>query len=457
MKKTIADFIEENFELSPGEKIKLYPYQKDILLCKSKFRIINKSRQVGISSLVAWEALAYALLKPNQTILFISVSERQASELMNYVKRVLYNLKRKERIILLEETKTLIRFDNNSRIISLPNSPTTVQGFRADRIYIDEFALFENDKRMLEAILPSISHGGYITLISRPFGTRGEFYRLWKEAKQNKNNFVPFEIPYKECPSQTFQEMIKEIKKTMDEVSFRESYCCEFVDEASSFFPYELILSCVDENITHPRPEMCLRIGVDFGRKQNSTVITVTEVKGGMFIVRQIKEFLGVSYTAQLMYLNKRIKELKPEIVNVDEFGVGIRLFEELREKHGSLINPIQLTAPTKDRLITDLRILFEDKKIRIPRNEKLLQQLHALKKTIKGGYIKWEPGKTEDFGKHDDYVWSLAVAVAQKPVPQLKYFKVGEVSTSAVGYDRDFKTTLLEDDETYIYNKFNI
>jgi len=446
--KDILAFIKENFELFPGEKIQLHPYQEQVLGCTAQFRIINKARQVGISSIVAWEALAYSLLENNHTTLFVSVAERQASELLNYVKRVLFNLKLKQHIVLLEDAKTSIRFENGSRIISLPNSPNTVQGFRANRVYIDEYALFENDKRMLEAILPSISHGGSITLISRPYGMRGEFYRILKEAKEGKNQFIPFEISYKECKYPRYQEMIKRIKETMDEITFRESYNCEFIDETASFFPYELQLPCIDMELTHARPEMDLRFGIDFGRKQNSTVIIVVEAKEGVFLVRDIKEFIGVSYGVQLNYISRRIEDLKPNVVNVDEFGVGVRLFEELREKHGSIINPVQLTTQMKDRLITDVRILFEDKKIKIPKNERLMQQLHALQRKVQGGYIKWEPGKTEEFGKHDDYVWSLALAVSQKAVPQLKYFITGEESPETRGYMPDFKTTLIEEEE---------
>jgi phage FluMu gp28-like protein len=439
--KSIADFIEDYFELNPEEPIRLQPYQRNILECKSPFRIINKARQVGVSTTVAWEALAYAMLVPNQTVLFISIAERQAMELLNYVKRVLDNFKITHHVKLLEETKTHIRFDNNSRILSLPNSPPTVQGIRANRVYIDEFGLFENDKRMLDAILPSISHGGCVTIISRPCGKRGEFYRILSEAKESKNDFIPFEIPWTECHIGKYQEMTETLRHNMDEISFRETYNCEFLDESSSFFPYEILIPAIDESMIQPTREMSLRFGIDFGRKVNATVLTIVEFKEGMHYVRHIKEFSGVPFTTQLSYINKKIKDLKPTEVIVDDFGLGIRLFEELRETHGSIIAPAHMSTEIKDKMITELRMLFEDKKIKIPRNEKLLQQLHALKRTISGGYIKWEPGKTEDFGKHDDYVWSLAMAAPMGNINQLKYFAVGEAKQPPV---------LFRDESTY-------
>jgi phage FluMu gp28-like protein len=430
--KSIADFIEEHFELDPGKHVKLEFYQRDILECPNPFRIINKARQIGVSTVISWEALAYALLVPNQTILLISVSERQATELLAYIKRILDNFKLNNHVVLLEETKTHVRLDNNSRIISLPNSVRTVQGIRANRVYIDEFSLFEQDKAMLDAIIPSISHGGCITIVSRPFGKRGEFYRIFNEAQLGKGNFTPFEIPWTSCNIGKYREGVELIRKGMDELAFQEQYNCQFLDEATSFFPYEILIPCLDENMTGPRDEMNLKFGIDFGRKINATVVTVVEFKENYRYVRHLKEFTGTNFSTQLQYINDRIKEWKPNNVTVDDFGLGMRLFEELREKHGGMINPAHLDVNTKNAMINELRMLFEDKKIRIPRNDKLLQQLHALLRSMSGGVPKWEPGKTEDYGRHDDYVWSLCMAVCLGTINQLSYFIAGD----AIGND---------------------
>ena len=453
MDKTVADFIEEYFEIFDENikeigPVKLQPYQRNYIEDKSQFKLIVKARQVGMSSTISWDALAHAILYPNQTILFISVAERQAIELLNYVKAAFSNVRKKHHIGVLEESKTIIRLDNDSRIMSLPNSPNTVQGIRAHRIYIDEYALFADDKKMLNAIIPSTSHGCVVTILSRPMGRRGEFCRLAFEAKEGKNPFTYFEIQWKDCTLPTYHKNVEAIKGVLDPLSFSEQYECQFIDETTSFFPYELMLPCIDDSLVESRPTMRLRFGIDFGRKINSTVITEAEYKDDMMYVRHIKEFQGILYQAQLGYINDRIRILKPETVNVDEFGVGIRLFEELRNEHGSVIFPVQLITATKDKLLQDLRIMFEEKKIRIPRNDKLLQQLHALQRTVAGGYIKWEPGQTEEFGKHDDYVWSLAMAVAKANVPQTDHFRVGDVSSDAIGYNPEYKESSFVEDE---------
>lgn len=442
---SIADFIEDYFEIHPGERLVLHDYQRDLLESDAIMRIVLKSRQVGISSVMAWEALAHCLLEPNLTVLFVSASHRQAKELLSYVKGILSNLRLRGKIPTSEETKQSIIFENHSRIVSLPTSPNTIQGIRAHRVYIDEYGIMDNDKEILEAILPSISHGGYVTIFSRPRGQRGEFHRLVQEARRGENDFVLFEIDYKRCKHKKFQEMIARIKKAMDPVSFAESYQCEFIDETRTFFPYEIMIPCIDNEMITPKLGMKLIFGIDFGRKQNSTVITIIEERNDYCYVRQIKEFLGISYSTQLSYINRRIEDLQPEEVRVDEYGVGVRLFEELREKHGNVIVPISFSNLNKNDMITNLRILFEDKRIRIPKDEKLLQQLHALQRKSVTGRVRWEPGKTDKYGKHDDYVWSLAMAVTQKRAPQIQYFRMGETkeapmfkTQSRIGMDDD-------------------
>jgi phage FluMu gp28-like protein len=432
----IARFIEENFELFPNEPTTLFSYQKDILACKAIFRIILKARQLGISTLIAMEALAKAILIPERTILFVSASDRQAKELLNYVYKMIYNLKRKVDIPLSEEAKETVKIkENNSRIISLPNNPNTIQGYRATDVYLDEYAIHENDKKILDAVLPSISHGGTLTIVSRPAGPRGEFYRIYKEATEGKNNFVPFKIDYTQCPSERYQQMIQEIKNTMDEISFREQYMCEFADESESYFPYGLLIPCVDADLAAPRSNMNLKFGIDFGTKVNSTVITIAEFRDDYIYVRDLIEFINMPYSSQLTFINSKIEELKPKSVNIDAFGVGIRLKEELTAKHGTLIKGIELTGDFKAKIISDVRILFEDKKIRIPDNDKLLQQLHALERVKSGTYLKYEPGNTEDYGKHDDFVWSLAMTTARKTSPQTRYFKTNDMTSASPIY----------------------
>ena len=221
----------------------LYGYQRKLIGNPSPKVIINKSRQIGISTLYA----CYGLVKScifGKTVLIVSPSERQSKHVMDYIRNFIIPLKAHFGDLgFQEETKTSIIFKNGGQIVSLPNSPDTVRGFKADLIILDEFAHFLNgtDKEMINAILPSISRGGKITIISTPFGENGLFYEYWTKEK----GFEKFVINWKDCPDLK----IEEIRESMDEISFSQEYENIFIGELDSYFPFDLIKSCVNEEL----------------------------------------------------------------------------------------------------------------------------------------------------------------------------------------------------------------
>ena len=67
--------------------------------------------------------------------------------------------------------------------------------------------------------------------------------------------------------------------------------------------------------------------------------------------------------------------------------------------------------------MATALRVAFESGALKIPRNEKLIQQLHGIQRSISpAGTVRY----AHTTGQHDDYVWALCMAVtgAQSPLP---------------------------------------
>lgn len=222
--------------------VELYPYQIRLVRDDSRFRYILKSRQTGISWILANEAIADCLLNKDMTVLFTSPSERQSKNLIRYVHDTLHKLD----IDMDTSSKIEVGFRNtNSRIVSLPNSPSTVRGYRSDRIVLDEYAHFSNPGDMLEAIMPAISRGGQLTINSTPFGKQNDYYKIYSDIEAGKSQYSLHKIHYSECPDLD----IGPIREAMDELSFKQEYELEFLDEATAYFPYELIMSCVDNGL----------------------------------------------------------------------------------------------------------------------------------------------------------------------------------------------------------------
>jgi len=188
---------------------------------------------------LAHEALVDSITRDNCVTLFVSPSERQSIHLLKYAK---YTANRWG-IDLSLDSSSHIRFsETGSEIISLPNSPNTVRGYPADHIVLDEYAFFANIDELEEAITPTISRGGRKTIVSTPNGAGNRFYSLVSEAQQGRGIYRLYTVPWMECPD--VARNIYMIRSEMSDLAFRQEYGLEFLDENTSVFPYELLLSC---------------------------------------------------------------------------------------------------------------------------------------------------------------------------------------------------------------------
>jgi len=420
-------FVERYFKLG-GKPITLYPYQKKFLNDETPFRYVNKSRRVGLTQTISWESLYRALNFPNTWVAIVSVSDKLAKDVMTYVYDAFYSYRdtmikigRPELIPRMGvHTKSDLRFPQlGSRIESLPNNPRTVRGKTITDLYLDEFAHYQSPEEIYSAILPSITldRGSIVsraTFISTPLSKFGPFYKFWANRDKPEYSHISYHtIHWKECSG--MEGKIGLIKKSMDDDQFRREYCNEFVDETLAALPFSEIKACVNYNLTNDydyNVKNPIYVGVDYGKVRDSTVIIVIEKMEDMFIVRHIKEFAPpMSYKEAADYIKRHVPEWKPSRIVIDHTGVGQSTIEDLSDL-GSLVKGETLSQPYKERIFAFTRILFQDKRIQIPNNENLINQLHALQKRIsEGGMVRYtHPAK--GLIQHDDYVWSLCLAL---------------------------------------------
>jgi len=410
-----AIYFLENLCKFEGEPVTLYDYQKEFLLDESTYRIVNKARQLGFSWIIAAEAVFEVLTIPNHTILIVSTGESSAKRVLAYCYKLFRGVK--FAVEFSKETQEEIGLPNGSRIISLPNNPNTVRGFNAGRVYIDESAHFLKDREIFQAIQPSISRGGRMTLSSTPKGRANIFYEKWTDDDEYSHH----EVPYTACPDARYQKQVKKMRKTMYEMDFKQEYCCKFMSDEMAMFPRAILTPCVDETLTNAYTsdsKNAFYMGIDFAKKVDSTVITILErLESKLMVVRHIKELKRMPYEtetlqepSQLNEITKLFKQFNIGRIKMDSTGVGVKLEEDLTRKFGSIVEGVRFGVVEKETLITNLRIAFEKKGLRIPDNESLILQLMSLEKhTTPSGLSRFKHVS----GKHDDYVWSLALAVA--------------------------------------------
>ena len=217
--------------------VQLDPAQVEVLRSPHRRIIINCHRQWGKSTLASALCFHRALYYPRSLCLLIAPSLRQSGEDFRKVLDCLDSVT--PRPILQEETKLTLKFDNHSRIIALPggNDGRTLRGYsRPDVILVDEAA--QTSDELFHSLLPMVTRNpaSKIIMASTPFGARGVFWRLWTEC----NEWVKLLVTADMNP-RLDQELLAEIRATMEPWRFAQEYMGEFHGSASGVFSAQTI------------------------------------------------------------------------------------------------------------------------------------------------------------------------------------------------------------------------
>ena len=205
-------------------------WQATVLISDDPRIILNVSRQLGKSSVVAIKALHLALYEPKSLILLLSRSLRQSAEL---AKKVFDAYATVGRTVPPEaETKLALELSNGSRILALPGGDeAAIRGFSGVRcLVLDEAARIPD--ALYVAVRPMISiSGGSMMLLSTPYGKRGFFYRVWSQS----HRWQKIMVTASECPRLTPAFLAEELIE-LGERWYAQEYGCQFVEAVGQVF-----------------------------------------------------------------------------------------------------------------------------------------------------------------------------------------------------------------------------
>src|ERR671913_1643200 len=156
------------------------PWQERLLRSGSDRVLLNCCRQSGKSTMTAVVALHRALYHPDSLILCLAPALRQSQELFSKMAGFYRDLGRP--VSAVAERKLSLELENRSRVITLPGSEKTVRGFSgAALLVVDEAARVEDS--LYYAVRPMLAvSGGFLMMLSTPFGKRGAFFEEWTEG-----------------------------------------------------------------------------------------------------------------------------------------------------------------------------------------------------------------------------------------------------------------------------------
>jgi len=196
-------------------KFELYPFQKDCLRAfqNNRYVIVNKSRQLGLSTSAAAYALWLAIFQREKNILVIATKLDVAKNFIKKVKTMLTHLPPWLVMpTLVEDNTTTITFSNGSKIKAIPTSADAGRSESLSLLLVDEAAHVEGINDLWLGLQPSLSTGGSVILISSPSGVGTLFHDIWTSAQRGENNFYPIELPWHVHPERDEKWFEKEKK-----------------------------------------------------------------------------------------------------------------------------------------------------------------------------------------------------------------------------------------------------
>lgn len=356
----------------------LFPYQREWILDQSRFKIVNKSRQIGFSTALALEGLLDVL--KGQPVYFISRSERQSIHLLDkFYKWCDYFTEAGVVIPFTNRTKTDCKISNVD-VRSLTSKAVTGEGFSGN-IYLDEFALHEDDTQIYRSLYPTITWGYNLKIVSRPFGQSNMFFKIFSDPREFPD-YSRHEVTIHKAIADGLKINLKSLRNNIDEEGFRENFECQFIDENTAYYPYELIRKCIAD-INKDEIKGKTFIGIDVGRTHDLTsIITITQDDFNAFHLTNIRNLKNKSFVEQKNIIDEIILKTNPEKVLIDKGAVGYQLAEDL-ERDYSFVKGISMNPNYKIQLATNLKKLMEQNILFIPDDLQLIADIHGVKKIV--------------------------------------------------------------------------
>jgi len=463
-------------------------------------------RQTGKTTACAYAAAALLILIPNCAIGVIAATEKQSKKLFNKIKKIL-----KLSIFWPYVNRKTVKVDflelSNGSYVDCWPCTDGIEGSTYRILFVDEAAIMD-EKVIFQSALPTVTHGERWIMLSTPKGPKGKFIDYYnigldtrpiicEECKEefpqaafNVSRFPIGRMPMDEmhpcplCGAKKYKygvgkfmvpwvdpwndgiRSIELVKKLLDEAGWspaaRQEYLGEVISEASMVFLADWIKMCTNaKRRLHldARPEVYYNIGVDYGRKHDSSCFYVThkDKRTGKIVLDYAKTVAGEwdhqrTYNYIRNILMKIVVSFDPVWAAPDATGLGDPLVEEFEEdmknwRHkGMYLKTRILNFPennkgvifsrtTKPKIIGNLIKLFAQNKLEIPGSDdpemkNLIEELLRYECDMQPGtdYVKYG---TQSY--HDDRVVAFALSCwCHNQIPSM----VGEVQIATVKWD---------------------
>ena len=228
--KTYIKIVSLDEGLVPFE---MYDFQKEMVgtFHSNRFTICKLPRQSGKSTTIIAYLLHYVLFNPTVNVAILANKAATARDLLGRLQLAYEHLPKWLQQGVMSWNKGSLELENGSKILASSTSASAVRGGSYNIIFLDEFAYVPANvaEQFFSSVYPTISSGKTtkVMIVSTPHGMN-MFYKLWVDAEEQRNSYVPIEVHWSEVPGRDEAWKAETIKNT-SEAQFNTEFECEFL------------------------------------------------------------------------------------------------------------------------------------------------------------------------------------------------------------------------------------
>lgn len=407
------------------------PYQIRWIQDNSRIKLMEKSRQIGLSWATAYRCVRQALCYPQRNTWICSSDAKQAQLFLQDCKQFTNVLDQTVPFKLSTSAgKSFLKLKNGSILTAISSNVDAQAGKRGSRV-LDEFALNDDPEYLYNIAYPGITWGGQLEIISTHRGSRNFFNQLIKEvlSKGNPKKISLHRVTLTDALEQGFLKKLKgklppdDPRCSMDEgdyfnyiksacaseQSFRQEYLCQPIDDATAFIEFKELEPCFYALGTKwaQRNNGPIFMGVDIARRNDFSVFVIFERLNDVYFMRHLQCLKNVRFDQQEELFESFFRSYSVQKVCVDCTGIGRQFFERAQTKFGKhCIEGVVFSSKIKEELAYRLKSTLNRYALRIPRDESLITDLLS---------VQWEQTHLiapHSSNGHADRFWAIALAL---------------------------------------------
>jgi hypothetical protein len=280
---------------------KMYDFQEDMIKTfhNNRFTIMKCPRQVGKTTTTVAYLLWTILFKDSQSVAVLANRGETARGILGKLQLAYENLPMWLQQGVVEWNKGRVELENGSVIIASSTSGSAARSGSFNIVFLDEFAFVPANiaTDFITSVYPVITAGTKtkIIIVSTPNGMN-LFYKIWTDAVNKNNNYVPFEVHWSMVPGRD-EDWKEETIRNTSEYQFRQEFETEFLGSSNTLISGKKLQSMTysqpiaqhDKMVIYEQPIKgndddvkdhlyCMTVDVSEGRNLDSSAFSVFDI-----------------------------------------------------------------------------------------------------------------------------------------------------------------------------------